>query len=71
MSEPAGPDFRVLRGNPTPAELAAVTAVLTAVIEAETAAEELAGKERRSAWELSQRTLRGGLGQAGWRSFSG
>ncbi len=71
MSEPSVPDFRVIRGNPTPAELAAVTAVLTAVLEDETAAEELAGQERRSAWELSQRGLRGDLGTAGWRSFSG
>jgi hypothetical protein len=64
-------DFQVVRGNPTPAELAAVTAVLAAVIEEETAAEESAGRERRSAWELTQRTLRGDLGPAGWRSFSG
>lgn len=71
MSDPTAPDFRVVRGNPTPAELAAVTAVLMAVLDAEAEAEERAGAEQRSGWELSQRGLRGDLGRAGWRSFSG
>ena len=69
MSEPI--DFRVLRGNPTPEELAAVAAVLGAALEEEAAAEEDAARERRSAWELGQRPVRGDLPRdTGWRSFS-
>lgn len=71
MSEFEAVDFRVVRGNPTPAELAAVTAVLAAAIEEETAERERSANERRSAWELTQRSLRTPLGQTGWRSFSG
>jgi hypothetical protein len=65
--------FRVVRGNPTPEELAAVTAVLSAAVE------ELADDNARvsvtetSAWSRSQRSLRGPLvpGNGAWRGFSG
>ncbi len=70
MSETV-PDVRVLRGNPTPEELAAVAAVVAAVLEEEAAADEIAGRERRTAWDLAQRPLRGDLDRGtGWRSFS-
>lgn len=63
-------DYRVVRGNPTPQELAAVTAVLAAAIEEEAAAAELALDQQPSAWALTQRPLRHALDRsAGWRSF--
>jgi hypothetical protein len=64
-----GPDIRLVRGNPTPEELAAVTAVLTAV------AGELEGRQtppvKRSAWEHSQRPIRTPVvpGVTSWRTF--
>jgi hypothetical protein len=55
----AAPTIRVLSGNPTASELAAVTAVL-ASLEAERAAEAAAEKPPAlvSAWEQSRRGLR-------------
>ena len=66
------PDIRIVRGNPTPAEVAAVTAVLSGVLE------ELADERGRelgtgtSAWQRSQRSLRVPLapGHGAWRGFS-
>lgn len=61
------PDIRVLGGNPTADEVAAVTAVLTAALD------ELAGEDRRrrdsgpSAWQRSQRAFRGPLPHGTWR----
>ncbi|MFM9920702.1 acyl-CoA carboxylase subunit epsilon [Lacisediminihabitans sp. H27-G8] len=67
-----GPEFEVIAGRPTPAELAAVTAVLTSMIE------ELEDGQRAeglavSAWQRSQRSIRRPLvrGAGAWRSFSG
>lgn len=65
--------LRVHRGNPTPAELAAITAVLAGV------AEELGGRLQRrpethsTAWEAVQRPLRAQIlpGITRWRGFSG
>jgi len=68
MTDPSSLEIRVVRGNPTPQELAAVTAVLTAVIEEEKAAEELAANDVASAWERTQRPLRDNLNtRLGWR----
>jgi hypothetical protein len=67
-----GPGFEVIAGRPTPAELAAMTAVLTSMIE------ELEDGQRAegltvSAWQRSQRSIRRPLvrGAGAWRSFSG
>jgi hypothetical protein len=66
------PEFEVIAGAPTPAELAAVTAVITSMIE------ELEDGQRAevptvSAWQRSQRSIRRALspGAGAWRSFSG
>ncbi|CAN5286228.1 hypothetical protein BH11ACT2_BH11ACT2_08560 [soil metagenome] len=63
----------IVRGDPTPAEVAAVTAVVSAALE------EIADDNARqssvgvSAWQRSQRTVRSPLhpGHGAWRSFSG
>jgi len=62
--EPA--DIRILGGNPDAAEIAAVTAVLSAALD------ELAGEQRRrnsggpSAWQRSQRAVRAPLVRGAW-----
>lgn len=64
---PATPDddfdpasARVVRGNPSDEELAAVVAVIAAVFDAgSTADRPLDRPSHRSAWERSQRTMRG------------
>lgn len=69
----AAPSFRVLSGNPSPEELAAVTAVLAAAIEEATALGKPAKERGQSAWQLAQRPIRMPLerGIGTWRSFSG
>jgi len=52
------PDFRVLAGNPTPTELAAVTAVLSAMVEEADGRRMPVATPARNAWSLSQRALR-------------
>jgi hypothetical protein len=65
------PEIRVLGGNATAEEIAAVTAVLTAALD------ELAGESRRSgeagptAWQRSQRNVRTPLAHGNWRTFAG
>ncbi|MFC5503434.1 acyl-CoA carboxylase epsilon subunit [Lysinimonas soli] len=62
-------DIHISGGSPTPEEIAAVTAVLTAALE------ELAGESRRrqrlapTAWERSQRAVRTPLGPGTWATF--
>ena len=65
--------FSVLSGNPTPAELAVVTAVLTAAIEEARVSESRTEEKGRSAWQRAQRPIRMPLprGNGAWRSFSG
>jgi len=75
MSEPeqVTSDIRILGGNPSPMDVAATTAVLTAALE------ELAEENGRvtasgpSAWERSQRPFRTPItrGAGAWRGFSG
>ena len=65
--------FTVVAGNPTRAELAAVTAVITAMIEE---FEDDAARHtptRQSAWQRSQTGLRTALtpGYGQWRGFAG
>jgi hypothetical protein len=52
------PAIRVLAGNPTPTELAAVTAVLSALAEEERDKRMPVAPAVRSGWSLSQRQLR-------------
>lgn len=71
-SEGATPEFEVVAGAPTPAELVAVTAVITSMIE-ELEDGQRAEGSRVSAWQRSQRSIRTALspGAGAWRSFSG
>jgi hypothetical protein len=64
--------FTVLNGDPTPEELAAVTAVIEAMIE-ERGADDARRAHGMSAWQRSQRSIREPLspGYGAWRSFSG
>jgi hypothetical protein len=61
-------DIRIVSGDPDPAEIAAVTAVLSAALD------ELGGEQRRrqnggpSAWQRSQRGVRSPLVRGAWRS---
>ena len=67
-----GVDVRILRGAPTPEEVAAVTAVLTAAVVEEASRADAVSSDGPSAWARSQRTMRSSL-QAGpgrWRNFS-
>lgn len=63
------PEIRILSGNATSEEIAAVTAVLTAALD------ELAGESRRrsetglTAWQISQRPVRAPLPHGAWRNF--
>lgn len=60
--------LRVVRGNPTAEELAAVTAVIQAALAEEAAAELEAVESRPTAWAGSQRAIRTPLNRAaGWR----
>jgi hypothetical protein len=66
------PIFSVLAGNPTPAELAAVTAVIQALIEEEGENDRKRVQRGQSAWQQSQRAMRRPLhhGPGAWRGFS-
>ena len=65
-------EFTVIAGHPTPAELAAVTAVITSMIE-DLEDDQRAEGPRVSAWQRSQRGVRAPMnpGAGAWRSFSG
>lgn len=65
--------FSILSGNPTPEELAAVTAVLEALFEEQIENDRHAEHRGQSAWQRSQRGLRATLapGYGAWRSFGG
>ena len=69
--EQSPPEIRILGGDPSTAEIAAVTAVLTAALD------ELAGESRRSrerglsAWQISQRAIRRPLPHGAWRNVEG
>ena len=71
--EPTSADIRVVRGQPSPDELAAITAVIHGVVD-ELAADEATRAHRvTTAWQRTQRRLRSPLepGPGAWRSFSG
>jgi hypothetical protein len=67
------PAFSVISGNPTAAELAALTAVLSAAIEEVDAPGARSAEQGRCAWQLAQRPIRLPLarGNGAWRNFSG
>jgi len=67
-------EFRVISGNPTASELAAVAAVLTATIESLEEVRRHAEEEHsQTAWQRAQRPVRTPLirGAGTWRGFSG
>jgi len=70
LDEKPAPVITVLRGQPTPAELAAVMAVLLAVRGAASAAGPATGAARRSWWaqRASVRTDFPRPGPGGWRA---
>ena len=65
--------FTVVAGDPTPAELAAVTAVVSAVLEEIASDHAAAAAPVVSAWRRSQRAIRTPItrGIDSWRGFSG
>lgn len=67
-------EFSIVTGDPTPEELAAVTAVLTALIteQDEQDRRRQQGHRGPDAWQRSQRQLRTTLhpGPGAWRGFS-
>ena len=65
-----GVDIRFTGGNPSPEEIAAATAVITAALEQSVAEQRTRDDGAPSAWSRSQRGLRRPL-EPGWRSFSG
>ena len=73
MSDPTAADIRVVRGQPTPEELAAVTAVIHGIVDELADAEATRALHVTTAWQRTQRRLRQPLhpGQGAWRSFSG
>ena len=68
----AGPSFTIVAGDPTPAEVAAVTAVVTAALEEIAADHERDANTGASAWQHSQRAIRAPItrGIDTWRGFS-
>ena len=64
-------EFTVVAGNPTAEELAAVTAVIQAVIAEQGDNDRRHARRGMSAWQRSQRAVRGTLrpGYGAWRSF--
>ena len=64
------PEIRIIGGNPTPEEIAAVTAVVAAALEE---AADAVAPTPRSAWSWSQRGLRAPIRvhPGAWRGFIG
>lgn len=67
-----GPDLVILTASATPAETAAVTAVIGIVLEASAESVRL-GVAERSGWERSARAIRRPLGprEGKWATFTG
>ncbi len=67
-----GVDVRLLRGSPTPDEIAAVTAVLTSAVVEEASHSEAVPSDGPSAWQRSQKAVRSPVtaGPGRWRNFS-
>lgn len=73
MSEPAASSIKIVSPNATPADIAAVTAVLTAALDELAAAQAAESSVPISAWQRGQRQLRTPVvpSAGAWRSFSG
>lgn len=75
VAEPSAIDLRIVRGNPTDEEIAALTAVLSVAIAEQTAraAETTPPPLVRSTWDRTRRNLRTGItaGPGHWRAFTG
>ena len=71
MSEAA--DIRILGGNPSAEEIAAVTAVVSAALEEVAAERGRVAQTGPSAWALSQRPFRQPITPSNgvWRNFTG
>jgi len=69
----ASADIRVVRGQPTAEELAAITAVIHGVVDELAADEATRALHVTTAWQRTQKRLRSPLspGAGAWRSFSG
>ena len=69
---PHGLDLRIVNGSPTAAELAAVTAVIHGVLDELAENEATRTRATTTAWQRSQRGLRGTIrpGAGAWRGFS-
>ena len=65
-------DIRILGGNPDAEEVAALTAVVSAVLEELAENNERGVSRHPSAWQKSQRSLRGTVHAepGAWRGFS-
>ena len=63
------PDIRVTAGNPSPEELAALTAVLSAAIDAAAGVRRRAAQQGPTAWQRSQKDVRRPLVRGAWNTF--
>ena len=72
QADAASASFTIVAGDPTPAEVAAVTAVLGAALEEIAADHENEAATGTSAWQRSQRPIRVPIvrGHDAWRGFS-
>ena len=66
-------DIRILGGNPTPEEVAATTAVVSAVLEELVAEQGRVTQPGPTTWAHTQRPFRSPItpGYGSWRGFSG
>jgi gamma-glutamyl:cysteine ligase YbdK (ATP-grasp superfamily) len=66
-------ELRIISGDPTPSELAAITAVLSAMIEEAESSRRQSARRGQSAWQRSQQPIRQTLapGFGAWRTFGG
>ena len=72
LPDAASSSFTIVAGDPTAAEIAAVTAVLGAALEELASAHERDAASGPSAWQRSQRAIRAPIvrGHDTWRGFS-
>lgn len=71
MTSAEKPDIRILGGNATAEEVAAVTAVIGAALDELSGERRRNGDARATAWQRSQRGLREPLRFGVWRNFTG
>ena len=72
QADAAAASFTIVAGDPSPAEVAAVTAVLGAALEEIASDHERESTTGASAWQRSQRPIRVPIvrGHDSWRAFS-